>query len=438
MSNRNRLITGDNKGYASYLFEKAKGADHRTVRTFVAAFAQSNEGDVSPNVFGGAEGRGRGDFDATERSGRLQFEKAWQLYENAQRPVTGPVDVRFAYVKMNDLRVAPEFADGIGRRTCRGAIGQAAFAGAEDGPGFGKEGLDREEAADFVVRTLGDAIFCTARPDPCQGEKPVALDLCQDAPSRIPLTPEVLPLQIVRVGNVAMVAVPFELTTMAGRRLRRTVLDELGPAGVDTVAIAGLANAYAHYVATREEYAAQHYEGASTHFGPWTLGALRQEFTRLARAMAHGHDVPAGPAPRDLSGTQTTLQTGVVADLPPLLGKFGDVAQDASPLYRPGETVRVAFWGAHPKNDLRTQGTFLEVQRRTSGGVRTRIPSVAANESWKATSVTAEGRCTMSRPAARPSRLARSASRSRQRPASSTTAMAAARVTGTSPPTSSA
>ena len=35
-----------------------------------------------------------------------------------------------------------------------------------------------------------------------------ALDLCHGVPSRIPLTPIVLPLQIVRLGNVALVAVP--------------------------------------------------------------------------------------------------------------------------------------------------------------------------------------------------------------------------------------
>jgi neutral ceramidase len=378
MSNRNKLITGDNKGYASYLFEKAKGADHRRARTFVAAFAQSNEGDVSPNVFEGTEGRGRDDFDATARSGRLQYEKARQLFDGAQRPVTGPVDVRFAHVRMSDLAVASPFADGQARRTCPGALGAASFAGAEDGPGFGKEGLNREEALDFVVKGLG-LLLCPVRRDPCQGEKPVALDMCHEVPGWIPLTPEVLPLQIVRLGNVALVAAPFELTTMAGRRLRRTVLEALAPAGVDTAVIAGLANAYAHYATTREEYAAQHYEGASTHFGPWTLDALRQEFARLARAMAAGEPVPAGPAPRDLSRGQTTLQTGVVLDAPPLLGAFGAVAEDASPRYRPGETVHVAFWAAHPKNDLRTQGTFLEVQRRTASGWQT----VARDGDWE-------------------------------------------------------
>ena len=77
MNNTNGLISGDNKGYASYLMEKDmnKGALPGHVRTttmlyisihacilrlvvcppqgdFLAAFAQSNEGDVSPNTKG--------------------------------------------------------------------------------------------------------------------------------------------------------------------------------------------------------------------------------------------------------------------------------------------------------------------------------------------------------------------------------------------------
>lgn len=54
VNNTNRLINGDNKGYAAYLVEKLMN-DKYTLPgkgTFVAAFAQSNEGDVSPNVLG--------------------------------------------------------------------------------------------------------------------------------------------------------------------------------------------------------------------------------------------------------------------------------------------------------------------------------------------------------------------------------------------------
>jgi neutral ceramidase len=76
---------------------------------------------------------------------------------------------------------------------------------------------------------------------------------------------------MLRVGQFVMLIMPGELTTMAGRRLREAVRASLisqGIIGSDAyVVIAGPANTYGHYVATREEYGVQRYEGASTIYG---------------------------------------------------------------------------------------------------------------------------------------------------------------------------
>ena len=88
--------------------------------------------------------------------------------------------------------------------------------------------------------------------------------------------------------------------------------------------------------------------------------AFQQEFGKLAKAMKDNQTVSAGPTPRDLSSHQTTLQTGVVTDTQPWPWiPFGGVQTDVDSSYKPGSTVKVIFWGAHPKNNLRTQGTFL-------------------------------------------------------------------------------
>ena len=53
MNNTNTLISGDNKGYAAQMAERLMNPGklpHEV--TFVAAFAQANEGDVSPNTNG--------------------------------------------------------------------------------------------------------------------------------------------------------------------------------------------------------------------------------------------------------------------------------------------------------------------------------------------------------------------------------------------------
>lgn len=358
MGNDNLLISGDNKGYASYLFERLKGTNYTASRTFVAAFAQSNEGDVSPNIFGGTNGGGANDFESTELSGRKQYDLARILYDSATRRLTGGVDFRHTYVKMDEVAVAPQYTDGVWRSTCEAAIGDSMLAGAEDGPGFGREGASCQE-----IKGLWSVFNCTLFTTSCQGEKPIALEMGTMTP--YPWTPEVLPLQVVRVGNLALVAVPYEVTTMAGRRLRQAVLTRLAPLGVEQVVIAGLSNAYAGYLATREEYALQHYEGASTHFGPWQLAATQQELERLANAMVSGAAVAPGPTPRDLRNVQSTVQTGVAFDDKLLWVNFGDVVTNANASYTRGSTVVVKFWGGHPKNNLRTQGTFLQVQRKS-------------------------------------------------------------------------
>jgi neutral ceramidase len=358
MGNDNLLISGDNKGYASYLFEKLKGTNYTAPRTFVAAFAQSNEGDVTPNIHGGTNGGGANDFESTELSGRKQYTLAKTLYDSATVRLTGGVDYRHAYVKMDEVQVAAQYADGLPHTTCEAAIGDSMLAGAEDGPGFGYEGASCEDIDD-----AWGVFNCTLFTTPCQGEKPITLEMGTMQP--YPWTPEVLPLQVVKLGNVALVGVPFEPTTMAGRRLRRSVLAQLSPLGVDQVIIAGLSNAYAGYLTTREEYAKQDYEGASMHFGPWQLAAVQQEVDKLAIALRTGATVAPGPTPRDLRNNQTSVQTGVVYDDKPLTASFGGLVTDARTSYIRGETVSVKFWGGHPKNNLRRQGSYLQVQRKS-------------------------------------------------------------------------
>jgi neutral ceramidase len=362
MGNDNHLISGDNKGYASALFEDAMGTTAGG-DTFVAAFAQGNEGDVTPNILGGTNGGGADDFEDTALSARKQYARATELYANATTPLIGGVDYRHMHVKMDEVVVEPRFTDGQERRTCPAAIGQSMLAGAEDGPGYGYEG-----ASCANVRDLFGGFVCAVSRTECQAEKPIVLEMGRMKP--YPWSPEVLPLQLITVGSLALVSVPFELTTMAGRRLRETVRERLAPVGITEVIIAGLSNAYAGYVTTREEYAKQDYEGASTHFGPWTLAALRQEFARLAEALRAHAPVDPGPTPRDLRDEVIGLQPGGMFDDKPLGTSFGDVVhgRDAGPAYTRGETVSVTFWGGHPKNDLRIQNTFLGVQRHEGTG----------------------------------------------------------------------
>lgn len=359
IGNQNKLISGDNKGLASYLFERRKGTNYAANKSFVAAFANSNEGDVSPNLWGVPDNVH--DFQRNAIIAGRQLDRAQALYDGATSLLSGGINFRHAYVNFSQLPVAATWTDGAGpQQTCRAAIGVSMVAGApEDGPGvpFIPEGMVWDGVS-------WPPITIVPEDQACQEEKIILVPTGNMTP--FPWTPEVLPVQIATIGNLAVVAAPFEITTMAGRRLREMVAETLAPAGVTHVVIAGLANAYAGYIATREEFALQHYEGASTHFGPHTLAALMQEANRVAVSLRDGTTIAPGPTPRDLSGNQSTLITGVVFDDKPLFVSFGSVQSDAAASYQRGQTARAVFWGGHPKNNLKTQGTFLEVQRKVN------------------------------------------------------------------------
>lgn len=108
-----------------------------------------------------------------------------------------------------------------------------------------------------------------------------------------PLVPHVLPLHLLRIGSVVLAGVPAEFTATAGRRLKDTLRTTMG-AGASHVAIAGYCNGYSGYVTTREEYAAQHYEGASTLYGEHTLAAYQQTFAAMAAGMTGGSKNASG------------------------------------------------------------------------------------------------------------------------------------------------
>ncbi|MDY6811559.1 MAG: neutral/alkaline non-lysosomal ceramidase N-terminal domain-containing protein, partial [Actinomycetota bacterium] len=193
-----------------------------------------------------------------------------------------------------------------------------------------------------------------------------------------PWIPHVVPLQILRIGDLVLVAIPAEVTIVAGLRLRSVVADALR-VDIDNVLIQGYSNAYTQYVTTPEEYDSQQYEGGETQYGRWTLSAYMQEFHALAAAMASGTAPGRGPAPLDKSGFQPDLVAPIPPDRPVTGHSFGDVVTAPRSRYRPGQVAAVEFVGAHPNNNLRTGDTYLEVQRKTATGWRT----VADDNDWE-------------------------------------------------------
>jgi neutral ceramidase len=157
MNNTNHLLSGDNRGYASYLFERhMNGKEVPTGQgEFVAAFASTNLGDVSPNTNGArctdtglpcdklhstcngkemlcvASGPGKDMFESTKIIGNKQHQHALKLYAEATTEITGSVDYRHSFVGFENLEVTLE--DGSTAQTCPAALGYAFAAGTTDG-----------------------------------------------------------------------------------------------------------------------------------------------------------------------------------------------------------------------------------------------------------------------------------------------------------------
>jgi neutral ceramidase len=149
----------------------------------------------------------------------------------------------------------------------------------------------------------------------CQHPKPILLNTGN---AKLPYRwdPAVIPISVFRVGQLFILSVPGEFTTMAGRRLRRAIRSLLvkHDIKVPVVTIAGLTNSYTHYVTTIEEYAGQRYEAASTLYGPHTLSAYIQEFERITKNLLDGTPSTTNKEPDDLSSKQLSLLPPVEFD----------------------------------------------------------------------------------------------------------------------------
>ncbi|KAJ7144716.1 ceramidase [Mycena crocata] len=401
----NTLISGDNKGMAAYLYESSVEPHVMPGNTsYVAGFVQGAVGDTSPNTLGAfcespgkpydglpcvansstcggtaQQCHGRGPaftadaygFGSNAVIGARQADAARAIMRNRGEMVSVKGSVRsvHAYVDMAQY----EFALGNGTRvrTCPAAMGFSFAGGTTDGPGAFDfvQGDNKTSQNPFweIVK-----VFITPAPPEeqiaCQAPKPILLNTGY-AHKPYEWSPSTVDVQMLKVGNFVMLIIPGELTTMAGRRIREAVRNELissGILGEDAhVVVAGPANTYAHYISTREEYGVQRYEGASTLYGPHTLDAYIDKYTSLVSFLA---DAPTGtpasdPPPAEQTSKAISLQNDVKFDAAPIGKHFGQILKDVvtTAPYHAGDTVSTVF------NNLRLEGTYLTVDQLKSG-----------------------------------------------------------------------
>jgi neutral ceramidase len=325
----NHHIHSDNKGLAATAFEHYAGEEWNAAE-FTAAFAQTTAGDVTPNFRWNAKrrfslGSSDDDLESARENADIQFRQARKLFEACATPDQLSPTLRAAcrYVDFADLAADTDLAHGVkGARTGSATLGISLAMGTGDGPGplykarfvpwflnrscalynwlrklfRGRVRVDAStpQGNKFPFMQVGRGrhgrvfgLFSQARPPVPGGVDPTVARLKvlgrRDALGDKPWTPQFMPVQLFVVGSFVIVALPFEPTTVSGRRIRRVTLEALAPLGVSHAVVSGYANAYGGYLTTREEYQVQDYEGASNYAGQWTLAATLTELRRLAR-----------------------------------------------------------------------------------------------------------------------------------------------------------
>ncbi len=323
LSSRLSAHDGDNKGYAALCTERA--LQQRGVKNPVAIFAQAAAGDVSPHYHGPEQSQVRAamrdekEYEYTQQNGRYQSELALKALAHRGTPLMGALDAVCHYVDLSNIEIPVEFAMGqTDAKTSAACHGAAFFAGTPvDGAGVAqpifkgmqwlaqrvkKKKLSNPQAEDY---TYYQQLYAS------QGPKDIVLECGSKTIFGKPLNhypkfldkliaemnkqasvgaidhsllvPNVVPLQLIKIGDLTLLCCPGEITTVAAKRLKVTVQQELE--STQKVWLASYCNDYMGYVTTFEEYQQQAYEGGHTLYGQWTLAALQTKFQYFAEQL---------------------------------------------------------------------------------------------------------------------------------------------------------
>ncbi|CAM1501953.1 Fc.00g039370.m01.CDS01 [Cosmosporella sp. VM-42] len=398
----NTHVAGDNKGVAAWMFESAMEDDDSAADGFVAGFSQANVADTTPNVLGAYCDDGSGEQCSFENStcadgksqschgrgpefqkldlgvascyeiGRRQYVGAKDAYDSSSTPIKGSSVKAFHFY--HDMSFWEfQLPDGSKAMTCPAALGYSFAAGTSDWPGafdFTQGDSGKPDANPLWKVVSGFLKVPSEKQKECHKPKPILLDVGEMS-QPYAWAPNIVDIQVLRVGQFLIIVSSSEVTTMSGRRWRNAIAKEAaGFLDEDPIVVlGGPANTYAHYVATPEEYEVQRYEGASTLFGKHELDAyINLTVSNLKYLSPDSTGAPdQGPLPPDNSDNSLSFIPGVVVDNPPIGSSFGKVVTQPKSTYTLGAIVSVTFTGANPRNNLRLEETFAAIEQKIDG-----------------------------------------------------------------------
>jgi neutral ceramidase len=288
----NLLFSGDNAAFTERIVERAirararrRGTPARRPRHVVNVWTNSNEGDISPD--GGTD--------------KVPAEPTPPMAAQAAEP---PAEESLQYggnsftgAHMAGMKVARGILRAW-RRAGRSMatdvpldsrLGYVAFDGEEaDGEPVGPNAVLGQGG---IVADDGTCAPFDGFAGPGQGMKMLALGGPGDT-----LVPGTQPVSVMRIGPLAVLGLPSEVTKQMGVRIRAAVSAAAGGAYEDVV-LSGLTNGYSSYTATPEEYDACHYEGSFTLFGRRQGPLYRDAAVAVAKALLEGAEYAGDPEP---------------------------------------------------------------------------------------------------------------------------------------------
>ncbi|MBK5305761.1 MAG: neutral/alkaline non-lysosomal ceramidase N-terminal domain-containing protein [Frankiaceae bacterium] len=182
-----------------------------------------------------------------------------------------------------------------------------------------------------------------------------------------PVSPHVARVQVIRINDIGLAAMPGEPTIQMGRRVERSVKAAANAvqAGLfKDVFVVGLANDYMSYMATTQEYEQYDYEGSFSLFGQQTGNALKQRLAHLGQLLAS--DVPVEPCTVERNCIEppptTELAIAPMATAPDVLAGTTQT-QPASVQRFTGTTF--SWIGGGPSAEWTQNDELVELQRQS-------------------------------------------------------------------------
>ncbi len=264
ISSKNELYNGDVFAYTERQVEWSITRTYGTEEP-VCALMNGTHADNSPAYNRDARG-----FAEAKRLGKSIGQKAFTLFQQLGKKLSADVSVR-AWAKEVDVYRKPGIDD---IELCtRPVVGSSLTVGStEDGSTPVLKWLP------FFREGWGSSrwIFTGG----CHGHKRYAGGPMQMLILPRDDFPHVMFFQVIQVGSLYLLPLPFEVTFEAGNRIEKACADASGTRD-GRFAVISCANGMFGYATTPAEYSAQHYEGGHTLFGPSTVPFLTAHVRRM-------------------------------------------------------------------------------------------------------------------------------------------------------------